>query len=208
MEMIQSAPATPYDLSADPKGEVFWQAIAATLAAKEPFKLEPPPRADVAGVAAVVEQIIKQFAFLIEDRRLSEELYHDDHPRPEKAAQRLFFAVAYTYCKANNLDMTPEADTGNGPVDFKVASGFTGRVLVEIKLSTNGKLVKGYTRQLETYKAAEETISAYYVVIDVGQLGEKGTALFAAKNEASSQKQPTSPIVFIDGTRKPSASKL
>jgi hypothetical protein len=72
-------------------------------------------------------------------------LYHAGSPRPEKAAQRLFFAIAYAYCKANNLDVTPEADTGNGPVDFKVSLGFTGRVLVEIKLSTNTKLVRGYT---------------------------------------------------------------
>ena len=66
---------------------------------------------------------VDQFQFLIEKRRLSEELYHEGDPRPEKSAQRLFFAVAHAYCKANNLDLTPEADTGNGPVDFKMSSG-------------------------------------------------------------------------------------
>jgi hypothetical protein len=208
LDMIRSAKVKAYDLDRDPKGEVFWHSIAATLATQEPLILKRPPRLDLDGVVAVVEQIIEQFRFLIEDRRYSEELYHDDQPRPEKAAQRLFFAVAYSYCKANNLDITPEADTGNGPVDFKVASGFSGRVLVETKLSTNGKLVKGYTRQLESYKTAEETLKGYYVVIDVGQMGGKAKALLAAKNEAAGRSQTTSPVVFIDGTRKPSASKL
>ena len=53
---------------------------------------------DLAGVCSVVSQIIEQFRFLIEDRRFSEELYHAGKPRPERAAQRLFFAVAHAYC--------------------------------------------------------------------------------------------------------------
>jgi hypothetical protein len=173
-----------------------------------PLQSKRPQELDRPGVKAVVDQIIEQFRFLIEKRRYSEELYHQGHPRPEKAAQRLFFAVAFSYCKANNIDITPEAETGNGPVDFKVASGFRGRVLVEIKLSTNPKLVKGYTHQLETYKNAEQSVDGYYVVIDVGQMGQKDQALIAAKNAAAAEGVVTSPIVFIDGARKPSASKL
>jgi len=159
-------------------------------------------------VTVIVEQILKQFQFLIEDRRLSDDLYHEEQVRPEKAAQRLFFAVAYAYCKANNLDITPEADTGNGPVDFKVASGFEGRVLVEIKLSTNTKLLRGYDRQLETYKTAEETVRGFYVVIDVGKMGKKANALRGLRNTAIREGHTASPIIFIDGIRKPSASKL
>ena len=208
LAMINSVKAAPYDLSNDPAGEVFWQELATTLAAKEPLTLKKPPQLDIDGVAAIVDQIIEQFIFLIEKRRFSEELYHDGERRPEKAAQRLFFAVASSYCKANDLDITPEADTGNGPVDFKVASGFMGRVLVEIKLSSNGKLVPGYTRQLETYKAAEETHKGYYIVIDVGQMGGKANELLKVKNEAVGKGNKVSQIVFIDGTRKPSASKL
>jgi hypothetical protein len=107
-----------HDVDNEPRGEVFWRQIAANLAKSEPFTLKPPAQLDLDGVVSAVEQIIEQFRFLIEDRRYSEELYHDGQPRPEKAAQRLFFAVAYSYCKANNLDLTPEADTGNGPSRF------------------------------------------------------------------------------------------
>ena len=110
----------------------------------------------------------------------------------------LFFAVAYSYCKANNLDITPEAETGTGPVDFKVASGFNGRVLVEIKLSTNKKMVAGYTRQLEAYKKAEETMQGYYVVIDVGgPIGRKRRQLAKLRNDAIARKETVSPIIFL-----------
>jgi hypothetical protein len=208
MSMLHQTEKTPYDVESDPAGELFWRKLVATLPTQQPFALRAPARFDIDGVATVVEQIIDQFKFLVEERRLSEELYARGKPRPEKAAQRLFFAVAYAYCKANNLDVTPEADTGNGPVDFKVSSGFTGRVLVEIKLSTNGKLIRGYTRQLTTYKTAEETQRGYYVVVDVGKIGNKAKALLATKNGATSRDEATSPIIFVDGIRRPSASKL
>lgn len=81
-------------------------------------------------------------------------------------------------------------------------------MLVEIKLSTNGKVVKGYTRQLAMYKEAEQTLRGYYVLVDVGQMGEKLKALAAEKQAAETKNEPASPIIVVDGTRKPSASKL
>jgi hypothetical protein len=208
MQMMRAAEKVPYDHDSDPAGELFWRAIATSLAEQQPLMLRAPSVFDVEGVASVVDQIIDQFRFLIEERRFSEELYANDRPRPEKAAQRLFFAIAYSYCKANNLDLTPEADTGNGPVDFKVSKGFQGRVLVEIKLSTNGKLVAGYSRQLKAYKDAEERIRGYYIVVNVGRMGDKAKALIKLKNDAISSNETFSPILFIDGSRRPSASKL
>jgi hypothetical protein len=196
-------------MQGDPKGELFWRQLLVDLAQAEPFKIQQPSQLDLEGVVSVVEQIVQQFRFLIEDRRFSEELYHAGKPRPEKASQRLFFAVAYSYCKANNLDITPEAETGTGPVDFKVASGFHGRVLVEIKLSTNPKLLTGYRRQLEAYKTAEETAKAYYVVLDVGgSMVKKRKTLAKLQNDAVAREEQVSPIIFIDGLRRPSASRL
>lgn len=208
LDMVRGAHPRPYDLAGDPLGEVFWRKLAATLADEVPLAITTPPAMDHAGVVCVVEQIIEQFRFLIEDRRFSEELYHGGTPRPEKAAQRLFFAVAHAYCKANDLDLTPEADTGNGPVDFKVSRGYRGRVLVEIKLSKNGKLIDGYIKQLETYKTAEETLQGFYVVIDVGQMGEKDKGLIDVRNKSAARGEQVSPIIFVDGSRKVSASKL
>ena len=111
MEMLRGASPTAYDLHGDPLGEVFWRKIVAAVAEQEPLKITAPPKMDLAGVETVVRTIIEQFRFLIEDRRFSEELYHQGQPRPEIASQRLFFAVAHSYCKANDLDLTPEAET-------------------------------------------------------------------------------------------------
>jgi hypothetical protein len=207
LDLLKGIPATSYDFSADPSGEVFWSRLISTLKDTSIQKIEKPNAWTREAILSVVDKIIENFRHLVEDRRLSEELYHDGKPRAEKAAQRLFFVVAHAFCKANDLDLTPEADTGNGPVDFKVSSGFTGRVLVEIKLSTNGKVVARYTRQLDAYATAEEAAAAYYVVVDVGQAGGKIDRLFAEKNLLAMSSKPTRPIVVIDATRKPSASK-
>lgn len=81
--------------------------------------------------------------------------------------------VALSYCEANNLDITPEAETGRGPVDFKFSNALDGRILVEIRLSKNGQLVTGYTKQLDIYNAAEKSFDSRYLVIDVGSMGKK-----------------------------------
>ena len=81
-------------------------------------------------------------------------------------------------------------------------------MLVEIKLSTNGKLVNGYSNQLEAYMRGEEALKGYYLVIDVGGMGKKDEKLLELKNKASAGGRKVPEIIFVDGTRKPSASKL
>jgi len=206
--LLKRMKPSAYDMEKDPSGELAWRRIAATIAEREPAKLVQPKKLDIDGVVSVVEQIIRQFQFLIEKRRLSRELYGEEgKPRNERSAQHIFFAVAYAYCKANNIDITPEAETGNGPVDFKASQGFDGRVLVEIKLSINN-LTKGYERQ-EMYREAEETTRAFYIVIDVGgNLDEKAQELLALKKRAGEDGRKASEIIFVNGTVRPSASKL
>lgn len=155
----------------------------------------------------LVEEIINQFQDLVENKGIWKELWTDDKKhRKEKAAQRLFFTVAYSYCKANNLDVTPEADAGNGPVDFKFSSGFDVKVLVEIKLSTNS-LLHGYEKQLEIYKNADDTKHGIYLIIDVGNIGQKYGEVQRAKLAATERGEKASKIFLIDGNRRASASK-
>jgi hypothetical protein len=40
LAMIRSVKGVPYDMVGDPRGELFWREVAATLAVKEPFALE------------------------------------------------------------------------------------------------------------------------------------------------------------------------
>lgn len=199
--------ARPYNLEADPKGELRWRDLVSRIAATYPRALSEPAAYTLESVSAIVDEIVEQFQFLVEKRDLWKSLWHEGKPLPEKAAQRIFFAVAYSYCKANNIDITPEADTGAGPVDFKCSRGFNGRVVVELKLSTNGKVIAGYTKQLEAYRDAEETTRAAYVVIDVGRMGKKEERLTKEANKWGQSSGRLSRLVFVDGTQKESASK-
>lgn len=208
LEMLRGASAKPYDLVGDKLGEIVWRRISEEIASREPKTINAVGGNSEEKLNSVVDQINEQFQFLIEERRLSEELYHEGKPRVEKAAQRLYFAVALAYCKANNLDITPEADTGNGPVDFKISKGYSKKVVVEIKLSKNSKLVDGYRKQITTYQRAEEAGRAIYVVINVGGMGGKEKLLILEKNLAAKKGVKAPEIVFIDGARRKSASKL
>lgn len=202
------ARARSYDIDRDPEGLLVWYNLLSTIAVAEPLKIQRPATLTPASVGAIAAEIVAQFKYLVEKKGLWKELWVGSNPRPEKAAQRIFFAVADSYCKANNLDITPEADSGKGPVDFKFSSGYRGRVLVEIKLSRNPKLLAGYEKQLEAYKGAEQTTRAVYVVIDLGNLGKKDEQLLSIKNARAKQGLPASDIEIIDGARQKSASKL
>lgn len=207
LEMLRGAQPKAYDFLSDPLGELVWRRIAQEIAAQEPLKLTLGKTNDLEALKKVVTEIIAQFRFLIETRHLSQELYHQDKPRPERSAQRLFFAIAYAYCTANNIDVTPEADTGNGIVDFKFSTGFDARVLVEIKLSRNSRLVHGYETQIERYQRAEQTGPGFFLVIDVGGGSNWQEKLLKAKNAAAKSGKMLSALEFVDGTPKKSASR-
>ncbi|MFV1985420.1 MAG: hypothetical protein ACC657_17865 [Thiohalomonadales bacterium] len=204
---IKNVSAEPYDTVADPEGLVRWATKGQEYADKYPLALIKTKASSLDDVYTLVHEIITQFRQLIEHEGLNKELYRSNKkPRHESTAQRLFFAVAYSYCVANNVDISPEIDTGNGKIDFKFSIGFNQRVLVEVKLSTNSKVVSGYTTQLEVYKASQKTMKAIYLVIDVGSMGKKDERIIKKKNEAAKNGDPLSDIEFIDGLVKPSAS--
>ena len=211
LEVIHQFPCVPYDIVSDPNGEVFWGDWVTRASNEFPFDLSAYKDIvlDKNTVFKLVGEIIEQFKFLIEKRDLWRELWNDElkKNRNEKAAQRLFFAVADSYCKSNGLDLTPEAGTGNGPVDFKISMGGNSKVLVEIKLSTNTRIVHGYLKQLEIYREAERTGAAYYLVINVGKMGDKHQKLIKMRNQQNAEGFSASEIVFIDGKPRASASK-
>lgn len=209
LDALHGVSPKSYNVDLDPDGLIKWAHVAQKFTASFPLNLLhlQKPR-DLYEVYNLVNCIIDQFQQLIQHNGLNKELYKDKRqPRHESTAQRLFFAVAYCYCKANNVDISPEVDSGTGQVDFKFSRGFDKRVLVEVKLSTNPKLVHGYETQLEAYKKAEQTMKAFYVVINVGKMGKKDKRLISVRNKASKCGDPLSGLVFIDGAMRPSASK-
>lgn len=110
---------------------------------------------------------------MIEDNQLCKLLYDKNGKRKhESAAQLLFFGIADAYCSANNLDISPESDAGRGPVDFKVSKGANIKVLVEVKLTSNSKLEKGFTSQLPIYQKSEKSHKGIYLVIHNMEISE------------------------------------
>ncbi|MCK1669738.1 chromosomal replication initiator DnaA [Bradyrhizobium sp. 153] len=154
----------------------------------------------------VVKDTITQFKRHVEAGNLWEELWVGSKPKKERASQLIYYAIADAFCKANDLDISPEANMGGGPIDFKFSSGYQARVLVEMKRS-GGTVVHGYERQLEFYKAASQTEFGLFVIIDYGDLGNKLNEVKRIRDERLKNGERASEIIVIDATRKASASK-
>ena len=197
---------TSYDFDIDPDGHRIFREALTQFAVHYPLKLVNPKTKNSAEIRKIAGEIIEHFKQLIEKNGINYLLWNGNEPRKEKAAQRLFFAVADVYCKANNIDISPEADSGGGPVDFKFSSGYAGRLLVEIKLST-GKVVHGYNTQLGVYEDAARTFESIFLIIDVGGLVPKLKTILKHKNKKASEKKRTPEIVVVDAKIKLSASK-
>ena len=172
--------------------------------------LKQPSRYDLSlgldEVMRLVNDTIALFKRHVENGNLWEELWINDKPKKERASQLIYYAIADAFCKANNLDVSPEANMGGGPIDFKFSRGYNARVLVEMKRS-GGTVVHGYEKQLEFYKAASQTDFALFVIINYGDLGDKLKEISNIRQVRLDKGERASEIVVIDATPKASASK-
>jgi hypothetical protein len=157
-------------------------------------------------VLRVVNDTIAVFKRHVEAGNLWEELWVEGKPKKERASQLIYYAIADSFCKANNVDISPEANMGGGPIDFKFSSGYNARVLVEMKRS-GGAVVHGYEKQLEFYKTASQTDFAVLVVVDYGDGGNKINEIRSIRERRLQQGERASEIVVIDARPKKSASK-
>lgn len=210
LSAARSITDTPYDVATDPNVLFRWYDEARRVANGSPLPLERLSESDdrLEWLTSIVQKIIDRFQDLIEKKGLNTILYDSTgRPQNEKIAQKIFFAVADSYCEANQIDVSPEADTGIGSVDFKFSTGYTERVLVEIKLSRNPNILDGYTKQLEAYKASQLTDSAFYIILNVGGMGNKWKRLTAYRTQEEKTGEKTTEAIVIDAIKKPSASK-
>jgi hypothetical protein len=202
IEITQKSDIKPYDFGSDKESIMFVRHVAEVINTN-PLKLSVNNN-DYNELKNIVKTIIEQFKFLIENKGINNLLWNDKKPNTEKTTQKIFLTVAYSYCKANDIDINPEMDSGVGNVDFKFSKGFSKKIIVEIKHSTNSNVINGFTTQLELYKKAEETLCGYYVVVDVGFLGKKLDKLYELYNDNPDKKAD---IIYVDGRLKKSASK-
>lgn len=203
-EAISRIQKVPYDAAADPEGHYLWRSVLAEIAALFPVKIVAAKQKNLKELERIVDEIIAAFSDLVENKGQWYHLWQNGKPRRERAAQRLFFAIAEAYCKANDIDVSPETDSGGGPVDFKFSNGSIC-VVVELKLST-GRVVHGYQTQIEVYKAAAGTARGKFLVVDVGSMGQKVKTIFDMRNARAKKGEPVTDIIVVDGRKKKPAS--
>lgn len=106
---------------------------------------------------------------------------------------------------AASEDLNAEVNNGRGPVDFKVSKGAKDKTLVEFKLARNTHLEPNLAKQVDFYKAANDTESAITVIVYFTESEfERVARIF--KNLGLKEGPH---LVLIDARRdnKPSASK-
>lgn len=199
---------TSYDFINDPSNDFKWIDNIMDLVNQNPIKIN-----NELDLYTIVETICNKFQSLIESTN-AYKLFYDDknHKKNEKTSQQAFQLFAHSYCDANNLDISPESNGGQGPVDFKFSQG-KKKVLVELKLSTAtiGVLKHCLDTQIEIYKKSEKTDKAILLILMVGNnvidAEEKVTKLLEYKNTKKEKKEALSEIITVDATLKKSASK-
>lgn len=191
-----------YDFNKDKIGDSIIAKVANKLPNEYPISLTNTAKSTY----YVAMIICNKFKDLVENNKVNELLYVGDKPRSEKIVQRAFFCVADSYCNAFNLGISPETDSGRGPVDFKFETSYEDRTLVEIKLTSNNNLIHGMETQIQEYAKAEKTKRLIYLVVHNGGSQRKVDELndFYLNNKS---KEGCPELIFVDATPKESASK-
>lgn len=209
-ELLKSyakAKAEPYDFEGDPRGVFIWHETSREYAKKNPLPLQPAKNTD--DVYILVRRICEHFKHLVEEKGLNELLFDSEgRPKIEKASQLLFFGIADAYCVSNNIDISREPETGRGPADFKLSRGYHERVIVEAKLSSNGKYLNGLTAQLPTYLNAEKAKHGVLLLIKIGEHEKKLDRIKRVHSKLKKSGQPVPDLFIVDALDRPSASKL
>ena len=206
--VYKKAARTGYDFAKDPLGLFSWDYVGRTAAQTYPIEIKTNRPKTIAELRRVLNLIVAQFKRNIEENKLYEVLYGENgRPRLEVFSQRLFYAIADTYCHANDVDLNREPNAGNGPVDFKLSAGYQGRVLVEVKKSTNPQLLHGFDVQLDAYQKSEQTEESLYLILRVadGQTGIDDVLALRKRKLKEGFKVPD--IIVIDARKRPPASK-
>lgn len=208
LSQYREKPADRYDFERDPDGELIWNEIAQEYVEQFPLELTVEPRVTAENILEIVTTICNHFRRLVENNGMHEAFYNDSgKQRHERFAQLLFFAVADAYCTANDLDLNREPNAGRGPVDFKLSRGFKAKVNVEVKYSSNSKLIDGFTKQLKIYDEAERTQHSVYLIIRTTESTAAIDTIVELRSKELREGKRVPDIIVVDGRPKPSASK-
>lgn len=88
--------------------------------------------------------------------------YIKNQPVKREADLQLMFRLTWY---ASDDDVNSEVNNGRGPVDYKISRGSKDSTLVEFKLASNSKLKQNLAKQVEIYKAANQTKKSIKVIL-------------------------------------------
>lgn len=111
---------------------------------------------------SIVDDIIKEIKFYTEQKGLyktlkKEKILEDDF-------QKIFYIIINEKCKIYDLDISCEADSGRGRIDFKISKGGEYRCLIEFKLDKNGGFESNFNFQLSTYLNSEDVYMGIFLL--------------------------------------------
>lgn len=200
-----------YDFQLDHLGLLLWDIVGEEAARRFPLDIPVTFPITAATLMTIAKHICDQYQQLIEYNGLVECLYdRNGDKRPERLPQLLFYAIADSYCKANNVDINREVNNGAGALDVKLSQGRV-KVTIELKYSSNPKLIAGYNKQLVAYNNAEGVDPTYsiYLILRVNDNQEgKINNIRNIIKEKEQQGKKCPALYVINAIPKPSASKL
>lgn len=151
-------------------------------------------------------EIISEFKNWIENKKGYTILEGIETRNEEKIIQRTLHGTAGYYCKVNNLDISPESNTGRGPVDFKISRG-EDKTVVEIKLTSNQETVHGFEIQIEEYAKSEGTENKIFLLIDNGRSSSRIKKVEESYDRRKKEGHNPATIIIVDAKSKEYASK-
>ena len=219
LEIYKKVEIESYSLKVDEKG--YYNIDPFVEKESRNIKAEKKPL-NASELVTAVRDLIVQFKRSVEDnggnnllfKRTETEALLKNKPHHEDVAQRIFYMIADLYCRQADILLAGESDAGRGPVDFAVGTGYTKKVIVEIKKSDNKNIEDGFKKQIEAYQKSEKAIHSFYVVVIIkeekkrkGHISQLSsiTNLFE-DNKKKGIKFPE--LIIIDGLVHPSPSKL
>ncbi len=150
-------------------------------------------------------EIIEEYKVWVEDKKGFAVLRDVGSRNEEKVVQKTLHGSASYYCKINDLDISPEPNSGRGPVDFKISRG-GDKTVIEIKLTANKDCLHGFEVQIEEYAKSEETDNKIFIVVDNGRSSNRINQVEASYEERLKNGEKPATIIVIDAKPKDSAS--
>jgi hypothetical protein len=191
----------------------YWMAAARTAARAEAFTAAPVGQPTPDGFLEWVGTLVDGFQHGVESGATWRLLWDDNLAKPR--GELIVHAAAATMwtelCKLADVDLTHESDAGRGPVDFKFSAGWHRRALIEVKLLSSSKLLRGADAQLPQYLASEQISCAYYMCVGFTDRDLLPERLARVRATCAAYEAKSGSVViprFIDARPKLSASRL